>query len=47
MLHMLHFFLKERIRDLNSQAKQFVDAGHFDAPSIQEKQDAINKRYDM
>eukprot|EP00118_Oscarella_pearsei_P025242 m.307813 g.307813 ORF g.307813 m.307813 type:complete len:2422 (+) comp42859_c0_seq1:216-7481(+) len=36
---------EERIRDLNSQAKQFVDEGHFDAPSIQEKQDAINKRY--
>lgn len=34
-----------KISDLNTQAQDFVNAGHFDAAGIEAKQQVINDRY--
>ncbi|KAL3872184.1 hypothetical protein ACJMK2_040130 [Sinanodonta woodiana] len=37
---------EDRIKDLNSQADQFIDAGVWDAESIETRKRTINERYD-
>ncbi|XP_033642963.1 spectrin alpha chain, non-erythrocytic 1-like isoform X1 [Asterias rubens] len=36
---------EDRIKDLNSQADAFIEAGHFDPDAIREKKENINVRY--
>ncbi len=36
---------EDRIKDLNSQADAFIEAGHFDPDAIREKKENINERY--
>lgn len=38
--------LQDRIKDLNAQADQFVDAQVWDAESIEVRRRTINERYD-
>ncbi|MFH4975655.1 hypothetical protein AB6A40_002364 [Gnathostoma spinigerum] len=37
---------QDRIDKIRAQAKEFVDKGHFDAPAILQKQQALQSRYD-
>ena len=37
---------EDRIKDLNSQADQFVDAGVWDSESIVQRKQTINERYE-
>ena len=39
------FLFKDRIDAIESQAKEFVEADHFDAPAIKEKQESVSARY--
>lgn len=40
------FLSKDRIDGITIQARQFQEAGHFDADNIRKKQDALVVRYD-
>ena len=37
---------QDRIKDLNTQADQFIESGTWDAESIREKKQSINERYE-
>lgn len=36
---------QEKIEVVNAQADLFAEADHFDAPSIKEKKEVLNSRY--
>ena len=36
---------QEKIEVVNAQANLFAEADHFDAPSIKEKKEVLNSRY--
>lgn len=40
-----YFVLKDRIDGITIQARQFQEAGHFDAENISRKQEALVQRY--
>lgn len=40
------FCLKDRIDGINIQARQFQEAGHFDADNIKKKQETLVSRYE-
>ena len=40
------FLFQDRIKDLNSQADQFIEGGVWDAESLEVRKRTINERYD-
>lgn len=46
MIQISCFSIQDRIKDLNTQADQFLEAGVWDVDSIAERKKTINERYE-